>query len=111
MGNPAEGSGGAPFDTAPRDGRKNTDSHSVPNANEKTGGGAEIRDLDAEENKRSSGARIIRADKPSGGGDERSVTDPAGPEGRGGYNKTDSVNYIREGAPVPANEDIGEVEQ
>ncbi len=110
MGNPAEGSGGAPLDTARDDSRRNTDVRSVPNANEKTGGGSEVHDLDAEENRRSSGAKIIQTSKPAGGGDEKSVTDPAGPEGRGGYDRTDSVNYIRH-TSMPSNEDIGEVEE
>lgn len=108
MGNPSEGSGGTPLDTAPRDDRKSTDVRSVRNANEKTSGGS----TPATEGGRfTTGYERIEAAKPSGGGDERSVTDPAGPEGRAGYAMTDSVNYIHEGGPEPTNEEVGEVEQ
>jgi hypothetical protein len=108
MGSPEEGSGGTPLDTAPRDGRKSTDSHPVPNANEKASGGSTP---ETEGGKFTTGYERISESKVAGGGDEKSVSDPAGPEGRAGYDRTDSVNFIKTGEPMPSNESIGEVEQ
>jgi hypothetical protein len=104
-----EGSGGTPIDDAPRDGRKNTDVRSVPNANAKSSSGS-TPEIEADA-KLASGYQRIEAAESAGGGNEPSVTDPAGPEGRAGYGKGDSVNFIRSDAPEPATEDIGEVTQ
>jgi hypothetical protein len=99
MGSPEEGSGGTPLDTAPRDGRKSTNSHPVPNANPKASGGSTPA---TEGGKFTTGYERIEAAEAAGGGDENSLADPATPRSR---------NYIRSGEPTPAAEDIGEVSE
>jgi hypothetical protein len=75
-----EGSGGTPIDDAPRDGRKNTDVRSVPNANAKSStGSTPAIEGDA---KLASGYERIEADKPKTQEGE-TPQDPAAPSSPG----------------------------